>query len=101
MSELWSVLAAAAGGVFPALAWLWFWLREDSKHPEPRRLIALAFIAGMICVVVAVPLEKAVQPFLATTTLVFTVWSVIEEFLKFLFAYATVLRNKENDEPID
>lgn len=101
MSELLSVLAAAAGGVLPALAWLWFWLREDSKHPEPRRLIALAFAAGMICVAVAVPLEKAVQPLFMTTTLVFTAWSVIEELLKFLFAYATVLRRAEDDEPID
>jgi len=101
MSELVSVLAAAAGGVLPALAWLWFWLREDSKHPEPRRLIALAFIAGMISVAVAVPLEKAVQPLFTSTTLLFTAWSVIEELLKFLFAYATVLRLADDDEPID
>src|SRR6185295_10109083 len=100
MSELVSIGAAALGGVLPALAWLWFWLREDSKHPEPGRLIALAFIAGMVCVAVAVPLEKAVQPFLASSVLVFTAWSIIEEVLKYLFAYATVLRSKENDEPI-
>ena len=101
MSELLSVLAATAGGVLPALAWLWFWLREDSKHPEPRRLIALAFVAGMVSVAVAVPLEKAVQPLFASTTLVFTTWSIIEELLKFSFAYATVLRRAEDDEPID
>lgn len=101
MSEILTVLAAAAGGVLPALAWLWFWLREDSKHPEPRRLIALAFAAGMITVAVAVPLEKAVQPLFVSTTLVFTAWSVIEEILKYVFAYATVLRRKEDDEPID
>src|SRR6185503_10263021 len=99
--EPFQILAAALGGVLPALAWLWFWLREDSKHPEPRRLIALAFIAGMICVVVAVPIEKAVQPLFASTTLVFTAWSIIEELLKFLFAYATVLRLADDDEPID
>jgi len=101
MSEAVSILAAAAGGVLPALAWLWFWLREDSRHPEPRRLIALAFAAGMICVAVAVPIEKAVQPLFTSMTVIFSVWSTIEEVLKYLFAYATVLRNKENDEPID
>ncbi len=101
MSELLSIGAAAAGGVLPALAWLWFWLREDSKHPEPRRLIALAFIAGMVCVGFAVPIEKSVQPYLASTVLVFTAWSIIEEILKFIFAYATVLRRAEDDEPID
>ncbi len=101
MTALWGVLAAAAGGVLPALAWLWFWLREDSKHPEPRRLIALAFMTGMACVAVAVPLEKAVQPFIASTSLVFTAWSIIEELLKYIFAYASVLRRKDDDEPID
>jgi protease PrsW len=85
----------------PALAWLWFWLREDSKHPEPRRLIALAFVAGMISVAVAVPIEKFVQGFLVSTTVIFTAWSIIEELLKYLFAYATVLRRAEDDEPID
>jgi protease PrsW len=101
MNEFYSVGAAALGGVLPALAWLWFWLREDSKNPEPRMLIALAFIAGMVCVAVAVPVEKFVQPFLASTALVFTAWSIIEEVLKYLFAYATVLRRAEDDEPID
>lgn len=101
MSEPLVILAATAGGVLPALAWLWFWLREDSKHPEPRRLIALAFMAGMVCVVFAVPIEKAVQPYLASTVLVFTAWSIIEEILKFIFAYATVLRLSEDNEPID
>jgi protease PrsW len=101
MNEVWGIIAAAAGGVLPALAWLWFWLREDSKHPEPRRLIALAFVAGMISVAVAVPLEKFVQGFLVSTTLIFTAWSIIEELLKYLFAYATVLRRSEDDEPID
>jgi RsiW-degrading membrane proteinase PrsW (M82 family) len=106
MHELLGVVAAAAGGVLPALAWLWFWLREDSKHPEPRRLIALAFVAGMICVAVAVPLEKFVQGYLASiaiisTVVIFTAWSIIEEVLKYIFAYATVLRRREDDEPID
>ena len=65
MSEITTVIAASLGGLLPALAWLWFWLREDSKHPEPRRLIALAFLAGMVAVAVAIPLEKGVQPLLA------------------------------------
>ncbi|MBI5470197.1 PrsW family intramembrane metalloprotease [Candidatus Kaiserbacteria bacterium] len=101
MNELVTIGAAALGGILPALAWLWFWRREDSEHPEPRKLIALAFIAGMVCVGVAIPIEKAVQPYLATQTLIFSAWSIIEEVLKFAFAYATVLRRREDDEPID
>jgi RsiW-degrading membrane proteinase PrsW (M82 family) len=101
MPELGSVTAAAAGGILPALAWLWFWRREDSKHPEPRRLIALAFLAGMVAVGVAIPIEKIVQPFIASTTLVFTAWSAIEEIIKYAMARLTVVHRSQDDEPID
>ena len=101
MPELEPILGAVAGGIFPALAWLWFWRREDAPHPEPRKLIALAFLAGMVTVAVVIPLEKFVQPYLATQTLVFIAWSAIEEVMKFLAAYITVLWRREDDEPID
>lgn len=96
-----SILAAAGGGVLPALAWLWFWRREDASHPEPRRLIALAFFAGMVTVPVAIMVEKSIVPFLAGQTAVFMAWSAIEEVLKYLAARITVLRRREDDEPID
>jgi len=101
MSELTPILGALAGGIFPALAWLWFWRREDAPHPEPRRLIALAFAAGMVTVALVIPMQKFIAPFLATQTLIFTAWSAIEEVMKFLVAKVTVLRRREDDEPID
>ncbi len=112
MSELTPVLAAFAGGVLPALAWLWFWRREDSVHPEPRRLIALAFLAGMVAVAVVIPLEKMAASYLkgqdlfvltaaSTLTLTFIVWSAMEEIIKYVMAKLTVLRRREDDEPID
>jgi len=101
MQDLYPILAATAGGILPALAWLWFWRREDAPHPEPRKLIALAFLAGMVTVPVAVYFEKLVIPYLAGQTLLFTAWSTIEEVLKYLAARITVLRRREDDEPID
>ncbi len=101
MVELVPVGAAIAGGVLPALAWLWFWLREDTKNPEPRRLIALAFFAGMVAVAIVIPIEQFVAPYLATQTLTFSAWSAIEEVAKYLAARVTVLRRRETDEPID
>ena len=89
------------GGILPALAWLWFWLREDSKHPEPRRLIALAFLAGMVAVGIVIPIEQFVAAQIGMGTTTFTLWSIIEELTKFAIAYATVLRLRDNDEPID
>ncbi len=90
-----------AGGILPALAWLWFWRREDSAHPEPRRLIALAFLAGMVAVGVVIPLERYAASFLVSTTLIFAVWSAMEEIIKYVMARLTVLRRREDDEPID
>lgn len=109
MNDFLSIIAAAAGGLLPALAWLWFWLREDSKNPEPRMLIALAFLAGMISVAIAVPLELGVKQileagtlgFVASTTLTYSIWSGMEEIIKFIMAYATVLRRRDDDEPVD
>ena len=101
MNELLDVGAAMAGGILPALAWLWFWLREDSAHPEPRKLIALAFLAGMVAVAIVIPIEEYVGTFIQNQTLMFSAWSFIEELTKYLIALATVLWRREDDEPID
>ena len=100
-TELLPIIGAAAGGVLPALAWMWFWMREDKQHPEPRRVIALAFLAGMITVGVVIPMQHAVAGFLVGTTAIFIAWSIIEEVMKYVAARITVLRSRENDEPID
>lgn len=109
-----SFLGAILGGIGPALLWLWFWLREDSKHPEPRRLIALAFLAGMVAVAIVIPLEQIVQAYInantiwimqalaiSAETLTFLAWSAIEELVKFFMAAITVLRRRDDDEPLD
>lgn len=101
MDTLTAYAIAIGGGIFPTLAWLWFWLKEDSEHPEPRRLIAMAFIAGMLTVVLVIPIQKFVGAYLSTTTLIFAAWSTIEEFMKYAVAWLVVLHRRENDEPID
>ena len=92
-------LYALIGGILPALLWLWFWLRED-VHPEPKRLIFLAFIMGALTIPFVVPLQKYSQTIL-TGTLLILAWAAIEELFKYGFAYFSVLRNKEMNEPID
>ncbi len=94
-------IAAIAGGALPALAWLWFWRREDSAHPEPRWYIALAFIAGMATVAIVIPIQKGVALYITNTTAMFTAWSAIEEAMKYIAARITVLWRREADEPID
>lgn len=87
--------------MLPALAWLWFWLREDSEHPEPRRLIVLAFFAGAVTVAMVIPIENYIATFIPDQTILFSIWSAVEETSKYLIALATVLWRREDDEPID
>ncbi|MBP9669134.1 MAG: PrsW family intramembrane metalloprotease [Candidatus Pacebacteria bacterium] len=101
MSEFGSIAIAMGGGFLPALLWVWFWLREDRAHPEPRQLIALAFLVGMIAVAVVIPIQKTVATFIVGTTLTFMVWSFIEEVVKTALAGIVLLWRRDVDEPVD
>ena len=91
---------AFLSGLVPALFWVWFWLREDNKNPEPYFLIAISFIAGMAVVPMALPLQKiAVDLYSGPNIMV--VWVVVEELLKYAVALTIIFWNKEVDEPID
>lgn len=100
------IFFAILGGVLPALFWLWFWLKEDRLHPEPRGLIVLAFLAGMLATATAYPLEKYLGDVLAVSNnldsfrFLFVV-SVVEESLKYFAIYFVALRSRFFDEPID
>jgi len=117
-----TIVYAFLGGLLPALLWLWFFLKEDSKRPEPRWLVLAAFLAGMLAVILALPTEMlakcvaggvwpangwmhpfesigfcrdlpGVNPIL--------LWAAAEELLKYLVAMTIILWRKAVDEPID
>ncbi len=95
-----TLLISLLAGILPALVWLLFWLREDNKKPEPRGLIILAFVSGMIAVPLVIPFQKwAVTP--DNQLMEFFLWASIEELFKLGAAYVAVLWRKEDDEPID
>lgn len=97
------------GGFIPALFWLWFWLREDKARPEPKALIASAFLAGLAVVTVTLPLQRYALDHFEDVTYIGTfafpslifVWVIIEEILKYCGALIVVLWNKAVDEPLD
>ena len=91
---------AFLAGLIPALFWLWFWLREDKARPEPKSLIASAFVAGMLVVTLVLPLQEYATSRFHGNNLIF-VWVIIEEVLKYSAALIVVLWNKAVDEPID
>lgn len=95
-----TLLFALFGGILPALLWLWFWLKEDKKRPEPRGLIILTFIAGMVVVPLVLPVERF---FDARFSGIFVIilWAATEEIFKFAGAYFIVLKRRVVDEPID
>lgn len=103
---------AFIGGLMPALVWLYFLLKEDYRHPEPRAILFMAFLAGMVAVPLAVPLEALLRdfaygsvancsPYLPLCLPIIAGWAVVEEVLKYGLCAAFVLWRKDVDEPID
>ncbi len=92
---------AFLGGLLPAIIWLYFLLKEDSRCPEPRKDILLAFIAGMFMVPLAIWPENYVNISLSGGLTVLTAWAVIEETLKYLGAAIFILWRRAVDESPD
>ncbi len=91
---------AFVSSIIPAIFWLWFWLREDKKRPEPLLLVAITFIAGMAVVPLALPLQRLAIDLYDGANLVYA-WVIIEEVLKYAMALGIIFWNKAVDEPID
>jgi RsiW-degrading membrane proteinase PrsW (M82 family) len=110
-----TVLYAFLGGILPALIWLFYWLREDKKRPEPIGMILMTFIAGMLTVPIAFVFQTLINQFLlggadietifylnyTVAIVVIVIWAAVEEVLKYVAAWHTGLHTKLNDEPID
>ncbi|MDP1719120.1 MAG: PrsW family intramembrane metalloprotease [bacterium] len=94
-------------GIIPGLAWLVFYLKEDARHPEPKKLILYTFIAGGLVTVFVLQLQILVNNWvtgqgISTYSLIsFIFLGAIEEIFKFLTVYVVVSRRREFDEPID
>lgn len=88
-------------GIIPAFVWVWFWLKED-KHPEPAKMLTLAFLGGMLSVFFVLPIQQVIYDYLEDWEVIsFTLWAAIEEISKFGFVYFIALKRKVTDEPVD
>ncbi|MDE1919199.1 MAG: PrsW family intramembrane metalloprotease [Patescibacteria group bacterium] len=92
---------AFLGGLLPSFIWLYFLLKEDARCPEPRKLIALAFVAGMAAVPIALPFEQYAKDHLTDMTTVLGAWALIEEVLKYVMAAIFILWRHAVDEAPD
>lgn len=103
-------------GLLPGFAWLVFYLKED-LHPEPKRLIALVFLAGAVSAIVALIAEKAIpcnvsyrfQDCFARTSIspnffslqLIIVFALVEEICKFGAAYFAIRKSPSFNEPVE
>jgi RsiW-degrading membrane proteinase PrsW (M82 family) len=94
-----NVIFAVFGGFLPVILWLWFWLRED-PHPEPKKIILLTFFYGMVTVAIAMLFEYGVKIYFSGA-IMFLLWAIIEEILKYLAANNAALKRPSYDEPVD
>lgn len=97
-------IVSIAAGVLPPLLWLmFFWLREDRLHPEPKKIIALVFALGMLATFPAKYGEEFALRYLEYGSfLLIVIWAFIEEFVKYCAAYfGAMWHNRNFDEPID
>lgn len=97
-----TVIVAILAGIIPAIIWLIFWLREDKERPEPRGLLFLTFVGGMISVMLVLPLQQfADTNFRGDYSSLVIIWAGIEEIVKFLIVFLIALRSRVADEPLD
>jgi RsiW-degrading membrane proteinase PrsW (M82 family) len=95
----------------PNIAWLMFYLRED-VHPEPKPLLAAAFVLGVVCVGIVYLVQRGAvlllsraldAPFnIIVGSYAFIICAaVIEEIIKFISAKLLLRKNPVFEEPID
>lgn len=100
-------IAAVILGLLPGFAWLFFYLKEEETHPEPKRLIVLTFILGGLSTLLAYLLQSLAAHYdvkigIQNYSLIsLVILALIEEASKFLAAYVAVRRNQEFKEPVD
>ena len=96
------ILALAfIGGIIPSLLWLWFWLREDRKNPEPTGLLMVVFIVGMLAVVCVLPIQKFIQVNINSHEWQLILWASAEEIIKYLAVIIILYKMHHANEPID
>ncbi len=95
------LITAFFGGIFPALLWLWFWIKEEEKKSEPKGLITVIFIMGMIAVICVLPIQRFIQVMISSDNLQLILSVCAEEIIKFLAILVIVYKSNCIEEPIE
>jgi len=94
---------AIVGGFLPPMFWLTFFLREDKKNPEPRRVILGSFLFGCLSAIFAIPFQGLFALLFPGASLLIgiIVFATVEELSKYFSVRISAMRDAANDEPID
>lgn len=94
-------------GLIPSFAWLLFYLHEDAKHDEAKKLLAEAFFFGAVATFFVLPVQLFLHkeiPFLDIKHFElpsFFILGFFEELFKFLAVFVFISRKKNfTAEPI-
>lgn len=96
--------------LLPSLFWLWWYLRQDSKHPEPKRFLWRVFLLGALVTLPALFVEYTIDLYVGFSAPGFSSVAIIgalaivapiEELAKFSVVYASVFNHKVFDERLD
>jgi RsiW-degrading membrane proteinase PrsW (M82 family) len=94
-------------GLIPSFVWLYFFIREDENHPEPKRLIFYAFLAGAASTFFVLGPQMFLGDILpgfgigVYSPAALAILGAIEELFKFLAVYLVISWRRDFDEPID
>lgn len=95
------IFKALSYGLLPAFVWLIFWLYQDRERPEPKKIIAGAFLAGMLAVPLAVTIEIGIEQYVSHEFLKTFLWALTEESMKYILAVIFVFHTRAFDEALD
>lgn len=96
-----TLVFALLGGVIPTFIWLYFWLKEDRKNPEPKGLLFITFLGGMLSVLLILPVENFIYTQIFDPVALVTATAFAEEIIKYLMVAILVLHTRFVDEPVD
>jgi len=93
-------------GLVAPLFWLGFFLFEDREHPEPKLMIFIVFLGGILAALLSLSPEIFLSAHLPQTGLPYQSrtlipFAFIEEFTKFIVVYLIIKFNKYFDEGVD
>ncbi len=84
----------------PSFVWLWFFLKRD-QNPEPRLMIAKAFLFGALMVAPAIITQFILESIWPGFIISLILASFIEELVKYGAAHWSTLKSFALDEPVD